>query len=106
MLIKLAAPKPKNRFGHFAEAMDPNAASPLEPGRPPPWISPHCRSCGLPVEWFTIDWVASPFFLPIQWGCCGKTSGTKIPASEVLYKNRHGGAIWVNEPRRSVHGKR
>lgn len=91
MLIKMGAPQAES------DGMDPG--SPLAPGRPPPWISPHCRRCRLPCERFTIDPVSSSFYLAIQWVCCGRTGGTKVPVSEVLYKSKHGGAVWVNEPK-------
>ena len=90
MLIKVAAPRPET------EGMVANAEHPLAPGQPPPWIAPHCWKCRLPVERFTIDWIASPFYLPVQYECCGKTGGLRISAEEVLFKNKHGGVIWVN----------
>ena len=98
MLIKVAAPRPER------EGMDPD--SPLAPGQPPPWLAPHCRSCGLPCERFTIDYVSSPFYLPIQFTCCGRTGGYNVPRDEVLYKSKHGGAVWVNQPRIKANARR
>ncbi len=103
MLILTKAPPPK-RLGVRAEGMMPD--SPLAPGQPPPWIMPHCRKCGIVVETFTIDWVASPFYLPIQFTCHGKTGGMKVPASEVLWKSKNGGIIWVFDETKVSHAKR
>lgn len=99
ILINHKAPKP------VASGMDPE--SELQPGEPPPWVIPHCRSCGLPVEQFTVDWVSTPDKLPIQWICCGRSGGYYIPRDEVLYKSKNGGIVWVNDvtPRSKPNGR-
>ena len=102
MLIKLAAPPPKLNGVH-AEGMMPD--SPLAPGHPPPWVIPHCRKCNLPVETFTIDWIASPHWLPIQFSCHGQTSGMKVPREQALHMSKHGGALWVFEETKVSRGK-
>lgn len=91
MLILTKAPVP--------ELQGMSLDSPLAPGHPPPWLVPHCRSCGVPVEEFTIDYVSSEWHLPIQWRCCGRTGGLKVPRDQALYASRHGGGlIYVNQP--------
>jgi hypothetical protein len=92
MLIKVAAPPPM-LDGYRCEAMVPE--SPLAPGHPPPWIIPHCRSCGVMVERFTINWVSSPHYLPVEYQCHGKTGALRIPREEVLWKSMNGGIVWV-----------
>jgi hypothetical protein len=92
MLIKVAAPPPM-LDGYRCEAMVPGST--LGPGVPPPWIIPHCRSCGVMVERFTCEWVSSPWYMPLSFQCHGKTGFINIPAAEVLHKSKHGGIIWV-----------
>lgn len=91
MLVKVAAPRPDH------EGMVADSAHPLAPGHAPPLVAPYCFKCKLPVESFTVDWVSSPYYLPIQWRCCGRTGGTRIPHDEVLLKRRTGGHVWVNK---------
>lgn len=91
MLIQLAAPP--------AEHQGMVAGAPVGPGRPPPWLIPHCLRCRQPVEEFTLDPVASWYRVSVQWTCCGRTGGTHLSVDEVLYKQKHGGdLIWVNPP--------
>lgn len=98
MLIKTAAVIPTIN-GERAEGMDPN--SDMRPGLPPPWLIPHCRKCRLPCERFTIDYLYSEWYLPLQWQCCGRTGGEKVARDEVLWKSRRGGGlIWVNDETR------
>ena len=92
-LILLKAPVP-TLDGYRAEGMDVTKSS-VDLGQPPPWIMPHCWSCQVPVERFTIDWIASPFYLPIQFSCHGKTGGMKIPYLKVREASNTGGILWV-----------
>jgi hypothetical protein len=86
----------------WAEGMDVNAVD-VRLGQPPPWLIPHCRQCRVPVERFTVDYLRSPHFIPVQFQCHGKTGGIHIPASQVLHSSRTGEAIWVfNETRTNV----
>lgn len=95
MLITLTAPLPKLANGMHGEGMVYGSAA-VEPGRPPPWIIPHCFECRVPVERFTVDWIASPFYLPIQFSCHGRTGGLKVPYNEVLKASKgEGGQLWV-----------
>lgn len=103
-LIKVKAPVPL-LGGRRVEGMMPG--SPLEPGAPPPWIIPHCAKCRLPVERFTVDWISSPHYLPVQFQCHGQTGGHYVPRDEALYKSQHGGITWVfTETKVGKHGKR
>lgn len=105
MLIKLGAPVP-TLDGQRTEGMVANATD-LRPGAPPPWVVPHCWNCRVPVERFTVDWIASPFYLPIQVQCHGKTTGLRIPAEEVLFRSRRaGGVIWAFTETRTRNGRR
>ena len=103
MLVKVAAPVPL-LDGRKTEGMMADAG--VDPGRPPPWIVPHCRVCNVPVERFTVDWIASPFYLPIQVQCHGKTTGLRIPSEEAIYKSKHGGVIWAFTETRISNGRR
>lgn len=93
MLIQVKAPVPMNITGERSEGMVIGAS--VEPGRPPPWIIPHCHKCQVPVEMFTVDWIASPFYLPLQFTCHGKTSGMRIPYSDVMRMQHTHEPIWV-----------
>lgn len=72
------------------------------PESPPPWMSPHCRSCGLPVERFTIPRETRTFFVPLEYECCGKTGGMWVPTDEAVFKSRFGGVLWVNGSERII----
>lgn len=102
MSLILIAPKKPLMDGIHTEGMVQGAD--LEPGRPPPWIVPNCFQCRVPVERFTVDWVSSPFHLPIQYQCHGKTGGMKIPFSEVMRASREHSTLWVFTE--TVHAKR
>ena len=89
MTLILTAPKRP-----VIEAMNPNAIE-LTPGQPPPFLVPHCRQCGVPVERFTIGWLSSPWYLPVDFQCHGRTGGLKIPHLDVIRASREGGLLWV-----------
>ena len=76
------------------EGMDPDARI-IQPGGRPPMITPWCVSCDEPVDRFTIDPLASEFYMSIQVECHGKTSGLRIPREEAIGKLVTGGVIWV-----------
>lgn len=98
MLINVAAPRPKiilpDGTVAAAEGMVAGSSS-VEPGAPPPWIIPQCAQCRVPVERFTVDYIASPHYLPIQFSCHGRTSGMKVPLNHVLKASSEGGQLWV-----------
>ena len=100
--MTLIVTKPKRPLwrGRHAEGMT-NTLD-IREGAPPPWIAPHCSKCRLPVERFTVDWIASPHYVAIQYQCHGRTGGTRVSREEVLYKAAHGGAVWVFKE--SPHG--
>jgi len=105
MLVKVAAKVPL-LSGHKVEGMVAGTKE-LTPGRPPPWLNPHCWQCRVPVERFTVDWIASPFYLPVQVQCHGKTTGLRIPAEEVIHKSlKGGGLIWCFTETRVSNGRR
>lgn len=73
----------------------------LRPGRPP-WITPYCALCELPVELFTILDVKSPYYVEIDAQCCGRTQGARVPVEKLLEVKRSGGKLYlVVGPRRS-----
>lgn len=103
MLVAVKAPKPLDEFGHRAEGMIIDKVD-VTPGQPPPFLIPHCWSCREMVESFTIDWIASPFFLPIQFHCHGKTGGMKVSYIDVIRASHEGGGLlWVFKE--STNGK-
>ena len=85
-LILIKPPTPVDELGMRAEGMDATRVD-VTPGRPPPWLIPHCHQCGVMVERFTVDWIASPFYVPIQFQCHGKTGGTKVSYQDVMRIN-------------------
>lgn len=103
-LILLKAPPPLVR-GRRAEGMDVTNNGDVTPGRPPPWLIPHCWQCQVMVERFTVDWIASPFYLPIQFTCHGQTSGMKVPYSEVMRASNTGGLLWVFTETKVSHAR-
>jgi len=84
----------------ISEGMD--EASDGAPESAPPWMSPHCRSCGLVCERFTIPRETKGDYIPCEWQCCGKTGGTWVPRTEAVFKSRNGGIIWVNGAERII----
>ena len=93
MLVGVKAPKPIHK-GLVWEGMMHGKVD-VTPGTPPPFLVPHCRQCGVMVERFTIDWIASPHYVPIQFQCHGRTSGMKVSYTEVMRAAREGGLLWV-----------
>lgn len=87
-LILTAAPPQEH------EGMDDSVRI-LKPGGRPPRISPHCRQCGVPVEAFTIDPLASEFYMAVQAECHGKTSGAKLGREEAIGAMLKGAVIWM-----------
>jgi len=105
-LILVKAPVPVDDLGFRSEGMDINSTD-VTPGRPPPFLIPYCKSCDAMVERFTIDYIASPFHVPIQYQCHGQTGGMKVSYTEVLRASREGGLLWVfTETKVSKHGNR
>ena len=93
MLIKIAPPeivKP--------QYMSPDVSGSLEPGGNPPLAFPHCRSCGGPVDEFTVDFVTSPYYVSIDVRCHGQTSGLRLPHDEVIGKRDLNRPIWFFAP--------
>lgn len=83
-----------------SEGMDEDSDG--APESPPPWMWPHCRSCGIPVYMFTIPRETKGDMIPCEWSCCGKTGGVWVPRDEAVFKSRHGGIIWVNGAERII----
>lgn len=77
------------------QSMDGDESGILRPGGQPPFVSPHCRQCGIPVERFTIDATDSWWGLGIQWECHGKTSGKRFMAEQLFHHRRTGEPLWV-----------
>ena len=77
------------------QGMDPEARI-IRPGGQPPMITPCCVQCNEPVEVFTIDPLASEFYMSIQVQCHGKTSGLRIPREEAIGALVNGKVIWVS----------
>jgi hypothetical protein len=66
----------------------------IRPGGQPPFVSPHCRKCLIPVETWTIDALGSWYHLTIQVTCHGKTTGAKFGADQVTHCRRTGEPLW------------
>lgn len=77
------------------EGMD-DSARVIIPGGRPPRISPHCRQCGVPVESFTLDPLATEYRMSIQATCHGKTSGTWLSHEEAIGALVRGAVIWMD----------
>jgi hypothetical protein len=92
-VIKIA-PKMPLRHGRLFEGMDTSRVD-LEPGKPPPWVIPHCYSCGVPVDGFQVGWLSSPHYLPIEAQCHGQTRSFRIPLKDVLRASLGGQTLWV-----------
>jgi hypothetical protein len=57
----------------------------LQPGAPPPMLTPYCQRCDMPVERFCMDLVgSSASHIGIHAHCCGQTSSTRIALSAYL----------------------
>ena len=67
----------------------------IRPGGAPPFVSPHCRVCRIPVERFTIDPISSWYYLGIQAQCHGKTSGIRIPVEQAVHNRKTGAVTWM-----------
>lgn len=88
MLVKLAAPyQPRQGMDAAAEI--------VRPGGAPPFVSPHCFRCRVPVETFTLDPISSPYYLGIDATCHGQTAGKRLSVDEVTHKRRTGGVVWM-----------
>jgi len=104
-LVLVKAPKPVDELGFRAEGMVVGKTD-VTPGEPPPFLIPYCRSCDAMVERFTIDYIASPFYVPIQFQCHGATGGLKVSYIDVLRASREGGLLWVFNETKVKHGNR